>query len=83
MNSGPSSMISLSSFRTTEPPPCLLIGRLAFGRKSLNNDPSAGCMPYWVSIDNGLFSRGAPIDLVYWEGDEFVYPSGGVRLARA
>ncbi|KAF7784072.1 hypothetical protein Agabi119p4_237 [Agaricus bisporus var. burnettii] len=27
--------------------------RLAFGRKSLNNDPSAGCMPYWVSIDNG------------------------------
>ncbi|KAF9454094.1 beta-lactamase/transpeptidase-like protein [Macrolepiota fuliginosa MF-IS2] len=56
--------------------------RLAFGRKALNDDPTAGCMPYWVSIDNPMFSRGAPIDLIYWDGDQLVYPSGGARLER-
>ncbi|KXN88763.1 Beta-lactamase-like protein 4 [Leucoagaricus sp. SymC.cos] len=56
--------------------------RLAFGRKTLNDDPLAGCMPYWVSIDNGLFSRGAPIDVVFWDDGELVYPSAGVRLKR-
>lgn len=57
-----------------------IFNRLAFGRKALNNDPIAGCMPYWVSIDNGLYSHGAPIDLVYWDDGWLVYPSAGVRM---
>jgi hypothetical protein len=50
--------------------------RLAFGRSM------PGCLPYWVSIDSGFTSRGASIDLVYWENGELVYPSAGVRFKR-
>ncbi|TFK36950.1 beta-lactamase/transpeptidase-like protein [Crucibulum laeve] len=55
--------------------------RLAFGRADINDTPEAGCIVYWATFDpfNG---RDAPIDLIYWEGDELVYPSGGVRLRR-
>ncbi|KAJ3573043.1 hypothetical protein NP233_g2675 [Leucocoprinus birnbaumii] len=56
--------------------------RLAFGRKQLNSDPMSGCMPYWVSIDNPIYSHGAPIDLVYWDGQELIYPSAGARFTR-
>lgn len=56
--------------------------RLAFGRKELNNEPMTGCIPYWASIDSPLYSRGAPIDLVYWEGQELIYPSAGARFKR-
>ncbi|KAJ7161374.1 beta-lactamase/transpeptidase-like protein [Mycena crocata] len=55
--------------------------RLAIGRPELNDNPEAGCEPYWISIDPP-FSRGAPLDLLYWDGSELVYPSAGVRLRR-
>ncbi|KAJ7705973.1 beta-lactamase/transpeptidase-like protein [Mycena rosella] len=55
--------------------------RLAIGRPELNNNPDAGCEPYWISLDFP-FSRGAPLDLLYWDGSELVYPSAGVRLRR-
>ncbi|KAJ7110012.1 beta-lactamase/transpeptidase-like protein [Mycena epipterygia] len=55
--------------------------RLAIGRPELNGNPDAGCEPYWISIDPP-FSRGAPLDLLYWDGSELVYPSAGVRLRR-
>ncbi|RXW19165.1 hypothetical protein EST38_g6691 [Candolleomyces aberdarensis] len=52
--------------------------RLAFGR----GGGISGCLPYWASVDPGLTSRGASIDLVYWEKGELVYPSAGVRFKR-
>ncbi|KAJ6504417.1 beta-lactamase/transpeptidase-like protein, partial [Mycena vulgaris] len=55
--------------------------RLAIGRPELNGNPDAGCEPYWISIDPP-FSRGAPLDLLYWDGAELVYPSAGVRFHR-
>ncbi|KAJ7110015.1 beta-lactamase/transpeptidase-like protein [Mycena epipterygia] len=55
--------------------------RLAIGRPELNGNPDAGCEPYWISIDPP-FSRGAPLDLLYWDESELVYPSAGVRLRR-
>ncbi|KAJ7102487.1 beta-lactamase/transpeptidase-like protein [Mycena belliarum] len=55
--------------------------RLAIGRPGLNENPDAGCEPYWVTIDFAA-SRGAPLDLIYWDGGELVYPSAGVRLRR-
>ncbi|KAJ7631169.1 beta-lactamase/transpeptidase-like protein [Roridomyces roridus] len=55
--------------------------RLAIGRPELNELPTAGCEPYWISLDLP-FSRGAPLDLLYWEGSDLVYPSAGVRLQR-
>lgn len=56
--------------------------RLAFGVPSLNKVPGIGCFPYWVTIDPGLNSRGAPIDLLYWDRGYLVYPSAGVRFTR-
>ncbi|KAJ7751289.1 beta-lactamase/transpeptidase-like protein [Mycena maculata] len=55
--------------------------RLAIGRPELNDVPGAGCEPYWITLDFP-FSRGAPLDLLYWDGSELVYPSAGVRLRR-
>ncbi|KIM47767.1 hypothetical protein M413DRAFT_6978 [Hebeloma cylindrosporum] len=56
--------------------------RLAFGRQELNNVKDVGCMPYWVSLDPGIMSRGAPLDLLYWKSGTLTYPSAGVNLAR-
>lgn len=56
--------------------------RLAFGVPSLNKVPGIGCFPYWVTIDPGLNSRGAPIDLLYWDRGFLVYPSAGVKFIR-
>ncbi|KAF8167663.1 beta-lactamase/transpeptidase-like protein [Crassisporium funariophilum] len=56
--------------------------RLAFGRPELNNVPGMGCEPYWITIDPGLDSRGAPIDLIYWHDGVLTYPSAGVSFAR-
>ncbi|KAF7311060.1 Beta-lactamase domain-containing protein [Mycena chlorophos] len=56
--------------------------RLAIGRPELNGNPDAGCEPYWLSFDWPT-ARGAPLDLIFWEHDELVYPSAGVRLRRA
>ncbi|KAJ7225275.1 beta-lactamase/transpeptidase-like protein [Mycena pura] len=55
--------------------------RLALGRAELNGNLDAGCEPYWISIDYPT-ARGAPLDLLLWDGDELVYPSAGVRLGR-
>jgi len=55
--------------------------RLAIGRHELNDNPDAGCEPYWISLDYPM-ARGAPLDLLLWDGSELVYPSGGVRLRR-
>ncbi|KAF7303250.1 Beta-lactamase domain-containing protein [Mycena kentingensis (nom. inval.)] len=55
--------------------------RLAIGRPELNGNPDAGCEPYWVSIDFPT-ARGAPLDLIFWDGDELFYPSAGVKLRR-
>ena len=71
----------IESIPFTRPVPLWTAGRidefrLVFGR----NMP--GCLPYWVSIDSGFTSRGASIDLVYWENGELVYPSAGVRFKR-
>ncbi|KAJ6575319.1 beta-lactamase/transpeptidase-like protein [Mycena capillaripes] len=55
--------------------------RLAIGRAELNDNPNAGCEPYWISIDYPV-ARGAPLDLLLWDGSELVYPSAGVRLRR-
>ncbi|KAJ7293134.1 beta-lactamase/transpeptidase-like protein [Mycena rebaudengoi] len=55
--------------------------RLAVGRPELNDNPDNGCESYWISIDPP-FRRGAPLDLVYWENSELVYPSAGARLRR-
>ncbi|KIY51270.1 beta-lactamase/transpeptidase-like protein [Fistulina hepatica ATCC 64428] len=57
--------------------------RLGVGRPELNDVPLAGCEPYWISIDPNTYSRGAPVDLIYFEDDMLVYPSAGVRLSRA
>jgi len=56
--------------------------RLAFGRRSLNNVPEIGCMPYWVSIDFLLNAQGMPIDLIYWKNGVLHYPFLGVILTR-
>ncbi|KAF7347662.1 Beta-lactamase domain-containing protein [Mycena venus] len=55
--------------------------RLAIGRSELNDNPDAGCEPYWISLDYPM-ARGAPLDLILWDGSELVYPSAGVRLRR-
>ncbi|KAJ7897057.1 beta-lactamase/transpeptidase-like protein [Mycena olivaceomarginata] len=55
--------------------------RLAIGRPELNDNPDAGCEPYWISIDYPM-ARGAPLDLLLWDSGELVYPSAGVRLRR-
>ncbi|KAF8216007.1 beta-lactamase/transpeptidase-like protein [Mycena galopus ATCC 62051] len=55
--------------------------RLAIGRPELNDNPDAGCEPYWISIDLPM-ARGAPLDLLLWDGSELIYPSAGVRLRR-
>ncbi|KAL1664547.1 beta-lactamase/transpeptidase-like protein [Schizophyllum commune] len=57
--------------------------RLGIGRAELNDVPIAGCEPYWVSLDlYGYQSRGAPLDLVYFEDGKLVYPAAGVILER-
>ncbi|CAA7265926.1 unnamed protein product [Cyclocybe aegerita] len=56
--------------------------RLAFGRPKLNKSPNVGCMPYWATIDPGLNSNGAPIDLLFWNRGVLTYPSAGVSFAR-
>jgi len=56
--------------------------RLAFGVPGLNKVPGIGCFPYWVTIDPGLNSRGAPVDLLYWDKGDLVYPSAGITLSR-
>jgi hypothetical protein len=55
---------------------------MAFGRPELNDVPDAGCEPYWFSLDYPM-ARGAPLDLLLWDGSDLVYPSAGVRLRRA
>ncbi|KAJ7170077.1 beta-lactamase/transpeptidase-like protein [Mycena filopes] len=55
--------------------------RLGIGRSELNDVPAAGCEPYWLSFDYP-HARGAPLDLIMWDGSELVYPSAGVRLRR-
>ncbi|KAJ6520024.1 beta-lactamase/transpeptidase-like protein [Mycena sanguinolenta] len=55
--------------------------RLAIGRPELNDIPDAGCEPYWISLDYPT-ARGAPLDLLLWEGSELVYPSAGIRLRK-
>jgi hypothetical protein len=59
-----------------------LTDRLAFGRQELNNVKNVGCMPYWMSLDPGVTSRGAPLDLLYWKSGALTYPSAGVSLTR-
>lgn len=56
--------------------------RLAFGVPSLNKVPGIGCRPYWMTIDPGLNSRGAPVDLLFWDRGSLVYPSAGVTFER-
>ncbi|KDR85444.1 hypothetical protein GALMADRAFT_234319 [Galerina marginata CBS 339.88] len=56
--------------------------RLAIGRPELNDVSNIGCWPYWISIDPGVNSRGAPVDLLYWKNGVLSYPSAGVNLAR-
>ncbi|TRM59236.1 beta-lactamase/transpeptidase-like protein [Schizophyllum amplum] len=57
--------------------------RLGVGRAELNDVPIAGCEPYWISMDvYGYQSRGAPLDLVYFEDDQLMYPAAGVQLKR-
>lgn len=55
------------------------------GRGELNTDPSSGCLPYWVTFDS-FNSRGAPIDLVYFERQKnervLRLPSANVTLRR-
>ncbi|KAJ7651752.1 beta-lactamase/transpeptidase-like protein [Mycena polygramma] len=41
--------------------------RMAFGRPELNDNPDAGCEPYWISLDYPV-ARGAPLDLLFWDG---------------
>ncbi|KAJ7040411.1 hypothetical protein C8F04DRAFT_255722 [Mycena alexandri] len=55
--------------------------RLGIGRSELNDVPDAGCEPYWITLDYP-HARGAPLDLIMWDGSELVYPSAGVRLRR-
>ncbi|KIY69156.1 beta-lactamase/transpeptidase-like protein [Cylindrobasidium torrendii FP15055 ss-10] len=55
--------------------------RIAFGRPQLNGTPNAGCEPYWISIDP-FRGRGIPADLLYFVGDELVYPAAEARLKR-
>ncbi|PPQ63771.1 hypothetical protein CVT24_004313 [Panaeolus cyanescens] len=57
--------------------------RIATGRPELNNKRGAGCMPYWVSLDVGVHSRGAPVDLLYWRRGLLHYPSSGLVFKRA
>jgi len=56
--------------------------RLAIGRKELNKVKDVGCMPYWLSLDPGLYARGAPLDVVYWKRGVLTYPSAGVSFSR-
>ena len=35
-----------------------------------------------MRVDYGLWSKGAPIDLIYWSGGRLVYPSAGVTFER-
>lgn len=56
--------------------------RLAIGRPELNKVKDVGCMPYWVSLDPGLYARGAPLDVVYWKRGVLTYPSAGVSFSR-
>ncbi|KAL1743705.1 beta-lactamase/transpeptidase-like protein [Schizophyllum fasciatum] len=57
--------------------------RLGIGRADLNDVPISGCEPYWISLDaSGYQSRGAPLDLIYFEDGDLVYPSAGVTLKR-
>ncbi|TFK40872.1 beta-lactamase/transpeptidase-like protein [Crucibulum laeve] len=53
--------------------------RLAFGPPGYPD--LEGCLRYWAAIDRS-YGKGAPIDVIYWEGDELVYPSAGVRFRR-
>lgn len=55
--------------------------RIGFGRPQLNGTPNAGCEPYWISIDS-FRGRGIPADLIYFVGDELVYPAAEARLKR-
>lgn len=56
--------------------------RLALGRGKVNPLGLYSCFESWATIDNGLFARGASVDLVYWEEGELVYPSAGARFSR-
>ena len=56
--------------------------RLAYGIPKLNKIPGIGCLPFWVTIDPGLNSHGAPVDLLYWDRGVLVYPSAGVTFDR-
>jgi hypothetical protein len=56
--------------------------RLALGQPELNKVKGLGCEPYWVTLDLGLYARGAPLDLVYWKRGVLTYPSAGVSFRR-
>ncbi|KAH6906108.1 beta-lactamase class C binding protein-like protein [Coprinopsis sp. MPI-PUGE-AT-0042] len=57
--------------------------KMAFGRESVDASALEACLLYWATVDFGVYANGAPLDLVYWEDGELVYPSAGVRLKRA
>lgn len=56
--------------------------RLSFGRESLDTSALQSCLIYWATVDFGVYANNAPIDLVYWEDGELVYPSAGARFKR-
>lgn len=56
--------------------------RMAMGRGPPGPTDMYACSPYWATIDFGAFSRGASVDLVYWENGELAYPSAGARFKR-
>ena len=56
--------------------------RMAIGRGPPGPVDMYACFSYWATIDFGAFSRGASVDLVYWENGELVYPSAGARFKR-
>ncbi|KAF5325427.1 hypothetical protein D9619_009769 [Psilocybe cf. subviscida] len=56
--------------------------RLAIGSKALNKVKDIGCMPYWATLDPGLYARGAPLDVVYWKRGVLTYPSAGISFSR-
>ncbi|KAF8922083.1 beta-lactamase/transpeptidase-like protein [Mucidula mucida] len=55
--------------------------RIAFGRSAINDTPFTGCEPYWISFDD-FMGHNVPADLLYFAGNEVVYPSANVRLRR-
>ncbi|KAF5342267.1 hypothetical protein D9611_001309 [Ephemerocybe angulata] len=60
--------------------------RMSLGRpgtRAPDRKAFLSCLPYWATVDFSVGSRGAPLDLVYWENGELVYPSAGVRFKKS